>query len=271
MNRIGNILYRPTENHVGVIYRFGRFHRFVDPDHWAGTLPWFETVEKESKLDMRTVQLSLADVYTHERVPVNVEFKAFYLVDLRLTEVERRLQALRFPTEQAWDEIVRTAINDVARNSIFIAKTFDELNSKAGRSYLKSALSEEIASRVRGFGILINPRFGVNVVNLQPNEEFRKALMEESAAGALGSAAVSRLKPLIEQFIEQKQEKAVYALVMQIASAVAKHGNIPDVIFPNSNDYPGGGIAQGNGQGSIFPNSPGFPATPGKPRSIAGD
>lgn len=271
MIRIANILYRPTENHVGVIYRFGRFHRFVDPDRLAFTFPWVEKIALETRLDMRTALVSLKDVYTREKVAVDVEFKIFFSVDLRLAEAERRLQVLRFPTENAWEEIVRTAVNDVARNQVFLTRSFEELNSREGRAFLKSTLSGEVANRVRGFGILINPRFGVNVVDLQPNEEYRKALMEESAAGALGSAAVSRLTPLIERFIEQKQEKAIAMLIMQIASAVAKNGEIPDVIFPNPNDYPAGGITQGDGQGSILPKIPGFPLTPGKPKSVAGD
>lgn len=271
MNWFAKVLYRPTENHVGVVYRFGRFHRFVDPDGWALTIPWIDTVFKETKLDIRTALISLKDVYTQERVAVDVDFKVFYQVDLRLLAEERRLQALRFPTEMAWEEIVRTAVNDMARNMVFISKSFDELNSKEGRAYLKTTLSGEVANRVRDFGILINPRFGVNIADLQPNEEFRKALMEESASGALGSAAVARLNPLLERIIEQKQEKAIFALIMQIASAVAKNGTVPDVLFPNPNEYPSGGISQGNGQGSTLPNFPGFPPQPGRPKSIAGD
>ena len=271
MNRFAKLLYRPTENHIGVIYRCGRFKRFVDPDRLVFTIPWFESVFKETKLDVRTAQISLKDVYTREKIAVDVEFKVFYLVDMRLVDEERRLQTLRFPTESAWEEIVRTAVNDISRNIVFITKSFDELNSEAGRAYLKTALSGAVANRVRGFGILLNPRFGVNIADLQPNEEFRKALMEESAASAQGSAAVARLDPLLERIIEQKQEKAVYTLIMQIASAVAKNGTVPDVLFPNPNEYPAGGISQGNGQGSILPNFPGFPPSSGRPKSVAGD
>jgi regulator of protease activity HflC (stomatin/prohibitin superfamily) len=271
MNHFAKLFYRPTENHVGVLYRFGRFRRFVDPDRWALTLPWIDTVFKETKLDIRTALISLKDVYTRERIAVDVDFKVFYQVDLRSLAEAHRLQVLRFPTEIAWEEIVRTAVNDITRNIVFLARSFDELNSKEGRAYLKGTLSGEVANRVRGFGILINPRFGVNIADLQPNEEFRKALMEESAAGAVGSAAVARLNPLLERIIEQTQEKAISTLIMQIASAVARNGTVPDVLFPNPNEYPAGGIAQGNGQGSTLPRFPSFPPQPGRPKSVAGD
>lgn len=271
MNRIANILYRPTENHVGVIYRCGRFHRFVDPDRWVFTIPWFETVSQETKLDMRTVQISLKDIYTREKIALDVDLKIFYLVDLRETDTERRIQVLRFPTELAWDEIIRTGINDVARNVIFVTKTFEEWTSQDGRSYLKQALSSALAERVRGFGILLNPRFGVNIVDIQPNEEFRQAMKEESVAKAIGSAAAIRLEPLMEQFSDKTKDKAFFTLILQIAAAVAKTGNAPDIIFPSPNDFSAGGISPGNGRDPLHPNLSGFPSTPRKPKSVAGD
>jgi regulator of protease activity HflC (stomatin/prohibitin superfamily) len=269
MNRIANILYRPTENHVGVIYRCGRFNRFVDPDRWTFILPWFESISQEVKLDMRTVQIALKDIYTCERIAVDVKLKIFYFVDLREVDVERRIQVLRFPTETAWDEIVRTGVNDVARNVIFITKSFDELVTHDGRSYLKQALSSALAERVHGFGILLNPRFGVNIVDIQPNEEFRQAMKEESVAKAIGSAAAIRLEPLMEQFSDKGKEKAYFMLIMQIAAAVAKTGNAPDIIFPN--DFSANGMKSGNGHGPLYPNFSGFPPTPRRPKSVAGD
>lgn len=271
MNRFANILYRPTENHVGVIYRCSRFHRFVDPDRWAFTLPWFDTIVDETRLDMRTAIVSLTDLYTQEKVALDLDVKVFYQVDLRVVDAERRIQVLRFGSDTAWSEIIATAINDLARNVIFITKPFEDLINRDGRNFLKETLSGALAERVRGFGILLNPRFGVNIVNLQPNEEFRQALRDESAARAVGSAAAIRLGPLMEQYPDQKRDKAIYALIMQIASAVAKNGQSPDVIFPSTDEYPDGGITGGNGQGTLYPNIPGFPATPRKPRSVAGD
>ena len=267
MNRIANILYRPTENHVGVIYRFGRFHRFADPDRWTPVLPWLESFFKEVKLDMRTAVVSLQDVYTREKVALNVDLKIFYSVDLRAAAADRRLQVLRFPSDAAWDEIVRTGINDVARNQVFVARFFEELVTPEGRSYLKQALSGLLAHRLLGFGILLNPRFGVNIVDIQPNAEYKKALMEESAAKALGTAAASRLGPLFKDFADHRQENAVFALLMEIASTVLKTGDVPDVLIPSPSDSPAGGIARSDGLGSIRPNFPGLFPSGQKPKS----
>ncbi len=268
-----SVLYRPPENHIGVVYRFGRFNRFVDPDQFTLLFPPFDQVRLETRLDMRTALIALEDVYTHENIPVNVNFKVFFQVDLRRVEPERLVQVLRFPTENAWEEIVRTAVNDIVRNMVFLAHTFTELNTQAGRAFLKHTLSGEVASRVRSFGILINPRFGVNLSDLQPNAEFREALMQASAAETLGGAALARIRPLVKNIYEYNQESAVITLLMNIASAIARNGTVPDVVLSNPNENLNGGIIRGDGGkgGSSLPNIPGFTNPNRKPKSLAGD
>jgi hypothetical protein len=245
----------------------------VAPDQFTVLFPPFDQVRLETRLDMRTALVTLENVYTRESIPVDVNLKVFFQVDLRLVEPDRLLQVLRFPMENAWDEIVRTAANDIARNLVFLTRTFAELNTHEGRAFLKHTLSGEVANRVRSFGIVINPRFGVNLSDLQPNVEFREALMQASAADALGTAAVGRIRPLVDKVFDHRQETAVFTLLMNIASAVARNGTVPDVIFPGPNDNPNGGIAQGNGGqgGSILPNLPGFTNPNRKPKSLAGD
>lgn len=271
MTTILNIFYRPQENHVGVIYRFGRFRRFADPDRWSVLLPWIDSVI--TRLDMRTTHIELNNVYTGDRVAVDLELKIFHQVDLRQVSTERLTQALRFPTENAWDEIVRTGITDITRNRVLPSRSFEEITSPEGRSNLKQLLSFSLAERVRGFGILVNARFGVNIINLQPNEAFQEALKEETVARTIGNAAVDRIRPLFEQFSDQDQAKAFIALVMQIASAVARNGQSPDIIFPNPYDFLTGG---GVGNGKNGPNNPmrqKIQGTPRdrKPESFAGD
>lgn len=270
MNVIAKLLYRPTENHVGVIYHLGRFSRFVDPDRWSPIIPWIEWVEKESKLDMRVANIQLDKVYTRNNIALDMELKIFYFVDLRLTDPDRRIQVLRFPSEAAWEEIIRTGITDIVRNAVILTRSFEELATQEGRNNLKQALSFALAERVRGFGILVNPRFGVNIVNLQPNAAYQQALQEESIARMIGTAAAERIQPLFEQFKDQNQEKAFLTLVMQIAAAVAKNGQSPDLIFPNNGDFLSGGGIGGNGHGPLKPNIPGM-SPPRKPRSVAGD
>lgn len=255
MTTIMNTFYRPTENHVGVIYsKWGKFKRFASPDKWTILSPAFEIVSKEVRLDMRTTKIILENVLTRDKVAIDVEMKVFFSVDVRETLESKRIQVLRFESENAWEEIVKTGVTDIARNTIIISRSFDELVSETGRSYLKQALSSAAAHRVRSFGILMN-RFAVSIMNLQPNKAVQRALQEESVAKTIGNAAADRIRPLLEEYGGKGQEQAILALVMQMAAAVQKTGQMPDVVFPNASDLSTSTGFSGNGHYPVESNT----------------
>lgn len=270
MTTIMNAFYRPTENHVGVIYsKWGKFKRLASPNKWTLLSSAFELVAKEVRLDMRTAKITLEGVLTRDKVAIDLEMKIFYSVDLREANEDRKLQILRFENESAWEEIVKTGITDIARNVVVISRSFNELATDLGMAYLKHALSSALAYRLRGFGILMN-RFGVNIMNLQPNKPFQQALQEESVAKAIGNAAADRIRPLFEQFSDQGQEKAFLTLLMQIAAAVAKTGQFPDITFPNTYDFFSSGGFPEDGRSPLGSNIQRVSQTR-RPRSVAGD
>jgi len=242
------VLYRPTENHVGVIYsKWGKFKRFANPNEWTLLSSGFEEVTKEVRLDMRTAVIELENVFTSDKVAIDLEMKAYYSVDIRKTHEDRKIQALRFEGEKPWEEIVKTSITDIVRNVVVISRTYYELTSDDGLSYLKQVISGHAANRLQSFGILVNNRFAVSIMNLQPNKTFQEALQEVSAAKAIGNAAVDRIRPLFEQFGDKSQDEAFHALVMQIAAVLGKTDNLPDIAIQNTNDVPFGNRVAGNG------------------------
>jgi regulator of protease activity HflC (stomatin/prohibitin superfamily) len=263
-----NVLYRPTENHVGIIYsRWGKFKRFANPNEWTLVSSAFEFVAREVRLDMRTAKITLENVLTRDQVAIDLEMKVYYWVDVRQVSEDRKIQALRFESDAPWEEIVKTGITDLVRNVIVISRSFDELVSDVGLSYLKQALSGALALRVGSFGILMN-RFAVSIMSLQPNKTFQQALQERSAAKAFGNAAAERVRPIFEQLNDQDQRKAFLTLIMQIAAAVARNGQSPDIMLPYLDDFLAGG---GNGQGSVNSNLRRVSPSPRRPDSIAGD
>jgi hypothetical protein len=106
-------------------------------------------------------------------------------------------------------------------------------------------------------------------MSLQPNETFRQALQERSAAKALGNAAADRVRPIFEQFNDQDQRKAFLTLIMQIAAAVAKNGQSPDIMLPYLDDFLAGAGSGGSGLGSANSKIPRVSSR--RPDSIAGD
>lgn len=248
MTTVMKVLYRPTENHVGVIYsRWGKFKRFANPNEWTFLSSGFEEVTQEIRLDTRTAVLTLENVLTSDMVAVDIEMKAYYSVDIRKTSEDKRVQALRFEGDLAWQEIMKTSITDIVRNIVVISHTYQELATDDGLSYLKRVISGHAASRLRSFGILINNRFAVSIMNFQPNKTFQEALQEVSAAKAIGNAAVDRLRPLFEQFGDKNQDEAFHTLVMQLAAVLGRTDKLPDIAIQNSSDVSTGSRLPGDG------------------------
>ncbi|MBK9925443.1 MAG: hypothetical protein IPP66_09140 [Anaerolineales bacterium] len=248
MTTIMKVFYRPTENHVGVIYsKWGKFKRFANPNEWTLLSSGIEEVTKEVRLDMRTAILTLENVFTSDMVAVDIEMKAYYSIDLRKTSEEKRMQALHFEGDAPWGEIVKTSVTDIVRNVVVISQTYQRLATDEGLAYLKQIISRNAASRLRSFGILMDNRFAVSIMNLQPNKTFQEALQEVSAAKAVGNAAVDRLRPLFEQFGDKSQNEAFDALVMQIAAVLGKSDKLPDIAIQGNNDAPFGNRFPGNG------------------------
>jgi len=268
MTRLKDIFYSPPENHIGVIYWMERFSRFVTPQQWALVRP-FRSVFKEICLDPRTAQIKLENVFTSDQIPLDLQLKIFYRVDPRQANQEQLIQILHFPDE-AWETIVKTNIEEIARNRAFISKVYDELFTFQGRQNLRNQLSEAVAERVKGFGVIINPLYGVAIVNLQPNGTFLHALQEQSAAIAQSEAAIRRVLPILERLGQGTMQTALQAVFVQIASAIGKNGDVPDIIIPRSNEFLYGNGISGNGHNPIG-SSVQKNSQPKRPRSIAGD
>jgi len=255
--------HRPPENHVSVIYRNGRFRRLLPPQRW--TFLFFEEVRKDVSMDMRTAVIPLKDVITRDQMYVDLELKVFFSVDLqRIADPARRLQAVRFPTEDAFEQIVRTNTNDVVRNIVFASREFEELNSVRGRVWLKENLSREIGERVSGFGIVIGP-FGVNIANFQPNAAQVEAIKNRSAALTQGEAEMNRIAASLRTTQEVTRESTILNMMLQLAAAIAKTGQVPELVFPDENS-----VNNADNVSRRIPNRP-RPENPIRPLGMATD
>ncbi|MBT3313139.1 MAG: hypothetical protein HN390_00860 [Anaerolineae bacterium] len=235
MSIFRKIFYSPSENHLGVLYskwlERERFVKFVTHNQWSIMLPsWF--VRKEINLNPRTAHIHLKNVFAQDSVPLDVELKIFYRVDPREAQSENHLQVLGL-SKDAFDTITKTNIQERARNEVFIQYTSQSLFTHSGRQNLRRALSSAISSRVRGLGVLINPLYGVSIVNLQPNPIYLKALQDQSAAYAISEASVLRIVPMLKQMKGVEAQDIFQLLAASIASAVNKTGDVPEFISSN--------------------------------------
>lgn len=228
--------YRPSENHLGMVYWSGRFHRFVNPDDWTFLVPYFESVKFESPLSMRTAEFELRKVELQDGLTVDAHFKVFFKTDLRLTPPENLPQVLTFDGQEWPIAIIKTGMEDIARNQVFLDMSLDRLNSMRKSREIKNLFSREIASRAGMFGILINEEHGATLVNVQPNEAYANALQKNMAAKHIGQAAIERLNPVLSAIKQMRRDDARSALLLEIASKVLEVTDLPDIALYSSED-----------------------------------
>lgn len=224
--------YRPPENHLGVVYRFGRFHRFIEPDNWTFLLPVVENVHREVSLYMRTAELHLTQVELLDGLTVDVRLKIFFMIDVRLVAPENFLQVMKFEGLE-WFEMIKTATEDIVRNRVFLESTYSDLLHQRRNRTIKRRISEELADRVKGFGVIVNKDHGVMPVNIQPNSFYFKAVQDSKAAKPLGEASLERLRPILEALSQIHPEDARTALLLNLASKVVSVDNLPEIILPS--------------------------------------
>ena len=225
--------YSPKENHLAIVYSdrngHARFQGFIAETEsvWLGPKVLTQRyVLKEHYLGPRTAHIFLSNVLSADRVHLELELKVFYKVDPRNAAPENLIQVVNMP-EAGFESIVRTNTEEKVRNDVFIRFTEDELFDPRGRKRLRTELSCRIAERVSGFGIIINPQFGVAVMNMQPNEIYQRAMQEESAARSQGNAVVKRVTPSLQKM---DVERALEVFFTHLASTVTKTDSVPNYI-----------------------------------------
>lgn len=229
--------YRPPENHMGVVYRLGRFHRLVTPDQWVVLLPFIDRIHREVSLYMRTAELQLRRVELLDGLAVDVWLKIFFKVDLRLVNPENFVQVMKFEGVE-WTEMVKTSAEDVIRNQIFLDSTYPEMANLRKSREIKQRLSQEIANRMKGFGIIINETHGVMPINFQPNSTYFEAVQASRAAAPLGEAALGRLRPVLAALNQIEHEDARTVFLLDLASKIVEVENLPDIVMEAHERHP---------------------------------
>lgn len=228
-------LYRPPENHLGVVYKCGRLSALVGPDLWTVAIPSIHEIREPISLHLRRTEVSLRDLLTEDGVPVDCELLVYFQLDLRIARADFCVQALRIPNE-GWNSIVKTALQEIA-GEVVGGVNCDELLNPTGRGRLKGALSALLAERLQGLGMVINPQRGVSVQVVRPAGTIWQAMLDKLAAESLGEAAVSRLLPMLDELGKRTPGVTWEALLLQWAAAATKEGSVPQVLIAPNGRY----------------------------------
>ncbi len=205
------------------------------PEIKSPILPFRSPLWKSLSLHLRRTEVSLRDLLTVDGVPVDCELLVYYQLDLRLADAHFQAQALRIPDE-GWNSIVKTVLQEVA-GEVVGDVNFNELLNPAGRGHLKRTLSAQLAERIEGLGLVINPQRGVSVQVVRPAGTIWQAMLDKLAAESLGEAAVSRLLPMLDELGKRNPEVTWEALLLQWAAAATKEGGVPPVLIAPNGRY----------------------------------
>ena len=221
------IFYRPTQNHLGTIYRRNQFYCFVGDEHIVTLLPFVERTGPEIDLGQRSVGLSLPELMTNECFPVDLDIKVFYTVDPRtILDQSFKIQAIRF-SRHDWDGIIATHARDIASNQVFPAFNRQRVFSSRARQQIQESLGGRLADRVDRLGIQINPASGLSIQDLQPSERMRSAFDMDQRASLEARANAERMRALARLFDERQMPDAGMARAWQEISTLQQEGKLP--------------------------------------------
>ncbi len=244
-------LYRPPENHLGVIYRLGRFDRWVDPDQYELIIPGIDTVRRPISLYFRPITIALADLQTKDLVPIECEMLVYYQIDLRRAHPEFLAQALQTP-DAAWEEILRSQVQEIAGDLVRGA-TYREIMTAEGCRRFKNRLGRILSDQARNMGIVVDPQFGISIQAIQPISTVWAAHIEQFTAPMQGEAARERIRPTLEEIDKRYPGVGRDAMFLEWAATIAKEGTdaVPRVVVVS--DW--GAVAasnDGRGDGNHF-------------------
>jgi regulator of protease activity HflC (stomatin/prohibitin superfamily) len=231
-------LYRPPEDHLGVIYRCDRFSRLVGPDSWTFLLPGLDKVVDPVSLCLRQAPAQLCDLLTKDGVPVDCDLLVNYQVDLRLAAPHKVTQALRIP-DAGWRSMIRTTLQEVACE-VMGGMCSHDLFTTRGRHHLKLKLGASLTSRLELLGVIVDPRVGISIQMLKPADEIWQAMVDRLAAVPLGEAALARILPLLSELRQLDPGKVWEALLLEWAD---RAGTMPQVLITP----PAGPVRTGSG------------------------
>lgn len=173
----GGLFYRPPEQHVGVIYRAGRFHSFVRDTEWAFLLPGIDSLRPPISLAPRAVTFSSGDLLPRDEVPVQCRVFAVYRPNpFEFPPAQRAYWVTR--REALWDQIVRRALMEATVDAV-PAYNLQELCLPRGRHSLRQAITERLQAELNQQGLHV---LRVVIEPFRFDDEVRRALARQVAS-----------------------------------------------------------------------------------------
>lgn len=212
------VVYRPKENHLAAIYRFGRFRRWVKPDQWTLLIPFIDEVKNEIEVTFRRTIVVPQNLLSADGIPCRCELMVGYKLNLPgIKDPATRAKAIMRSRDE-WNGMIGTVLQETATR-VFAYATVEKLLDAGGLQELKVMLSHKLSKIMRQRGVVIDPQMGVTVAFIRPHESVVQAFVKRNVAIAQGRAARDRIKPLLGEL--GHQPAGISGDVLKLAYALA--------------------------------------------------
>ncbi len=226
-------LYRPPEQHYAVVFQPGfRNYRIVGVNEWTVIFPLAERLRAVVSGNMAMLKTSHPGVATRDGFPIDVFVSWTYQLNPNLLSYLSVPEYLAHTERNEWPKILQSQVNGVIR-AVMIRHRDADLLTGSGQDLLKQELGAKAAAQLRGFGIDLNPGFGVNLQAVRPSQRVRQAMEGRRAAEHEGPGHLEKVRSLADLKESMGLSPADLHGLSAIVNPAAGAGSIVTVLNPD--------------------------------------
>ncbi|MCW5849869.1 MAG: hypothetical protein KIT87_07280 [Anaerolineae bacterium] len=192
------MIYRPPEDHLGVIMRWDHFSRWVLPCQWTLLVPLVDCLKEEINLQPRLLATAPHQTQTEEHIKVWVTLHVAFQFDPRLIQDFPMRNKILCLSDMELEGMVNKTVDGIVNNLIG-GMSLDRVYRYYTNGDLALGLSQRVAGRLKPLGIRVNQLSGVVIHDLWIEEEVRLAMLQRLLAQLQGLAELDRLQPLLNE------------------------------------------------------------------------
>lgn len=226
---LGWLIYRPSEDHLAVVYFLGRFERWIPQHEWTLLIPWLEHIKREINLRPQVIRIVVPRIPTQDHLELTGEFNVMFRFDPRHVADELRTTVLDLSLV-ALEEAVKDKLQMVA-NDVIGRFTLEVAMDPAGYLRLGQRLSLRLAELLFPLGGVLDTMTSVSVLKLSPDASLLLAWRHKFASQVEGEADLARVAPLIAQVAGYPSRATMNILLAAYAAAIAASGQPPATIL----------------------------------------
>lgn len=217
------MLYRPPEDHLGVVMRWDHFSRWVLPRQWTLLVPIVDGLKAEINLQPRLFASERRETQTEEHIKVWVTLHVAYHFDPRAIQDAQMRNKVLGLADMELEGAINQMVEGIVHNMIG-GMSLGQLYRYYSNGDLALGLSQRVAGVLQLLGIRVNRQSGVVIHDLWIEEEVRLAMIQRLTAQLQGLAELDRLQPLLNEMGKHAPQETLAAALTDYTNGLGRNG-----------------------------------------------